>query len=72
MIAPPDSENTLTQTLNYLVQLQKELRKMLRDCAISEPIAPRHSLYSSKRVFRADELHLGLRNFGVKPDFSIN
>ncbi len=72
MIAPPESENSLTQTLNYLVILQKELRKLLRSCAVSESMIARHSLFSSKRVFRSDELNLGLDKFSYSAGFSKN
>ena len=72
MIAPPDSEKLLVQTLNTLEEIQKQLRKLLRDCSVSEAILPRHSLFSSKRSFRADELNTGLHFFGNSSGFTLN
>jgi hypothetical protein len=66
-----DTENSLNQSLHYLLQLQMELRKMLRECAIGESVSPRHSLFSSRRIFRTDELSLGLRRF-QDAVFSLN
>ncbi len=72
MITPHNTESALAHTLHYLVQIQKELRKLLRECAVGEPTRPRHSLYSSKRIFRADELHLGLNSELNTATFSSN
>jgi hypothetical protein len=72
MFLPPDTDRTLAHTLHCLVQLQKELRRMLRECSVTETILPRHSLFSSRRVFRSDELHLGLNIGGSNFIFSNN
>ncbi len=67
----PHSDDTLTQTLDNLIQIQNELRKLLQSCSVSEPVQTRHSLYCSRRIFRADELHLGLHSAKSSP-FSTN
>ena len=72
MITPNNTEKALAQTLHYLVQIQKELMKLLRECAVSESTLPRYSLYSSKRIFRTDELHLGLNSGLNSAIFSSN
>ena len=72
MLCHPESDQDLTQELQYLVQIHKELSKLLRDCAVSEPEILRHSLFSSKRVFRTDELGVGLHSFGKVSVFSEN
>jgi len=72
MMCNPESDQALTQELQYLIQIHKELSKLLRDCAVSEPEILRHSLFSSKRVFRSDEMTLGLHSFGKIIVFSVN
>ena len=72
MIFPPETDRALAHTINCLVQIQKELLKLLRDCSVSERVLPHHSLFSSKRVFRTDEMHLGLHYNGNSKTFSLN
>ncbi len=67
----PHTEDSLSETLDSLVQIQNELRKLLRSCAVTEHSQLRHSLFCSRRVFRSDELHVGLRAANSSP-FSTN
>lgn len=43
-----------------MVELQQDLHHLLRDCAVSGGATPQFSMYSSNRIFRKEDLFLGL------------
>lgn len=67
-----ESQYPFSQTIYYMVQLRNELVALLRTCAVSEEPALKFSLFSSKKSFRKDELHLGLRPLNPFCKFSEN
>lgn len=55
-----EAQYSFSTTLKYMVELQKDLQRLLKDCSVSGGIAPQFSMYSSNRIFRKEELFLGL------------
>lgn len=54
------SGNPVSETLENLVQLRRSLLELFIKSKEVESCQPLHSLFSSKRVYRSDELYAGL------------
>lgn len=55
-----EAQYSLSTTIKYMVEMQHDLHQLLRDCAVSGGATPQFSMYSSHRIFRKEELFLGL------------
>lgn len=65
-----ESEYPFSETIGYMVQMRQDLLKLLRECAVVEESLSKFSLFSSKRVFRKEELALGLHSYNHFCEFS--
>jgi len=55
-----EAQYSFSSTLKYLVDLQQDLNRLLNDSGVSEDLTSQFSLYSSNRIFRKEEMFMGL------------
>jgi hypothetical protein len=69
---PSQSGSPFSDTFEHLVLIRQALLKVLSNSGNTPPSLPRHSLFSSKKTYRSDELSLGLNSSGYPFEFSLN